>query len=95
MARTQTAVSLDLWQALVESYAVSGRMNQVVLEHLDPGAWRAKLPGSAGRTIAAIFSHVHNIRLKWLRLSAPCGPKRTHTFAVGGPIEAYPRKTGW
>ena len=71
MARTQTAVSLDLCQALVESYAVNDRMNQVVLEHLDPGAWHAKLPGSGGRTIAAIFSHVHNIRRKWLRLSAP------------------------
>lgn len=71
MTRTQAAVALDLCQALVESYAVNDRMNQVVLEHLDPGVWRAKLPGSRGRTIAAIFSHVHNIRRKWLRLSAP------------------------
>jgi uncharacterized damage-inducible protein DinB len=61
----------DLCQVLVESYAVSERMNQIVLEHLDPRAWRAKPPGSKGRTIAAIFSHVHNIRRKWLRLSAP------------------------
>jgi uncharacterized damage-inducible protein DinB len=71
MARIQAAAVPDLGQALVESYAVNDRMNQVVLEHLDPGAWRAKLPGSRGRTIAAIFSHVHNIRRKWLRLSAP------------------------
>jgi uncharacterized damage-inducible protein DinB len=71
MARGKTAVSLDLHQALVEGYAVNDQMNQVVLEHLDPGAWRAKLPGSSGRTIAAIFSHVHNVRRKWLRLSAP------------------------
>ena len=56
---------------MVESYAVNERMNQIVLEHLDSRAWRAKLPGSKGRTIAAIFSHVHNIRRKWLRLSAP------------------------
>ena len=61
----------DIGQVLVESYAVNERMNQIVLEHLDPAAWRAKLPGSKGRTIAAIFSHVHNIRRKWLRLSAP------------------------
>ena len=61
----------DPGQALVESYAVNDRMNQVVLEHLDPRAWRARLPGSRGRTIAAIFSHVHNVRRKWLRLSAP------------------------
>jgi uncharacterized damage-inducible protein DinB len=71
MARTQAAAVADLGQALVESYAVNDRMNQVVLEHLDPAAWRAKLPGSRGRTIAAIFSHVHNVRRKWLRLSAP------------------------
>ncbi|MFL6426843.1 MAG: DinB family protein [Acidobacteriaceae bacterium] len=58
-------------QVLVESYAVNERMNQIVLEHLDPAVWRAQLPGSRGRTIAAIFSHVHNIRRKWLRLSAP------------------------
>jgi uncharacterized damage-inducible protein DinB len=58
-------------QALVESYAVNDRMNQLVLQHLDPDAWRAKPPGGRGRTIAAIFSHVHNVRRKWLRLSAP------------------------
>jgi uncharacterized damage-inducible protein DinB len=46
-------------------------MNQIVLEHLDPAAWQAKLTGRKGRTIAAIFAHVHNVRRKWLRLSAP------------------------
>jgi uncharacterized damage-inducible protein DinB len=61
----------DLRQVLVETYAVSERMNQIVLELLDPTAWRAKPPNSRGRTIAAVFSHVHNIRRKWLRLSAP------------------------
>jgi uncharacterized damage-inducible protein DinB len=67
----QTAVAPDLGQALAESYVVNDRMNQVVLEHLDPRAWRAKPPGNGGRTIAAIFSHVHSVRRKWLRLSAP------------------------
>jgi uncharacterized damage-inducible protein DinB len=71
MTRTQTDVCADLCQVLVESYAVNERMNQIVLEHLDPAAWRARLPGSKGRTIAAIMTHVHNIRRKWLRLSAP------------------------
>jgi uncharacterized damage-inducible protein DinB len=70
MAGTQTAAGVDLREALVESYAVNERMNQLLLEHLDPAAWRAQLPGK-GRTIAAIFSHVHNMRRKWLRLSAP------------------------
>ncbi|HTQ60529.1 MAG TPA: DinB family protein [Candidatus Solibacter sp.] len=61
----------ELRDVLVESYAVNEAMNQLILEHLDARAWRAKPPGGKGRTIAAIFSHVHNIRRKWLRLSAP------------------------
>jgi len=64
-------ISADLCQVLVESYSVNEQMNQIVLEHLAPAAWRARPPGVRPRTIAAIFSHVHNIRRKWLRLSAP------------------------
>jgi uncharacterized damage-inducible protein DinB len=71
MIHLRADVGVDLGHVLVESYAVNERMNQLVLEHLDPAAWRAKLPGSKGRTIAAIVAHVHNIRRKWLRLSAP------------------------
>ena len=44
--------------------------NQVLIEHLDPAAWNAKLPGNT-RTIAAIFTHMHNVRTKWIRLTAP------------------------
>src|SRR5277367_4285904 len=71
MPQPKAAPNTDLGKVLVESYAVNERMNQLILEHLDPAAWRAKLPGSKGRTIAAIFTHVHNIRRKWIRLSAP------------------------
>ncbi len=66
-----TEIGNELRQVLVESYAVNERMNQIILDHLDPAAWRAKAPGSKARTIAAIVAHVHNIRRKWLRLSAP------------------------
>jgi uncharacterized damage-inducible protein DinB len=68
---SQTEGGDDLCHVLVESYAVNERMNQIILEQLDPAAWRAKIPGTNGRTIAAIFAHVHNIRRKWIRLSAP------------------------
>lgn len=48
-------------------------MNQLLLAHLDRRAWRAQLPGTNrnGRTIAAIFTHLHNSRLVWLKNSAP------------------------
>jgi uncharacterized damage-inducible protein DinB len=70
MAHLQADVG-DFCQVLVESYAVNERMNQIILDNLDPGAWRGKLPRIKGRTIADIFTHVHNVRRKWLRLSAP------------------------
>lgn len=71
MSRPKTAVAPDLGEALAESYLVNEEMNQIVIEHLDARAWRAKPPGPRAQTIAAIFSHVHNVRRKWLRLSVP------------------------
>ncbi len=53
-------------------FRASDRMNQMLIEHLDPAAWRAKPPGkNKVRTIAAIFTHMHNMRCKWVRLTAP------------------------
>jgi len=60
----------QLGQSAVQMFAVNDRMNQLLIEHLDPAAWRAKPPGKL-RPIAAIFTHMHNVRTKWVRLSAP------------------------
>ena len=57
-------------QSAVRIFAVNDRMNQLLIEHLDPAAWRAKPPGNV-RTIAAIFTHMQNVRTKWIRLTAP------------------------
>ncbi len=51
-------------------FAANDRMNQILIEHVDPAAWTAKPPGNV-RTIAGIFTHVHNVRTKWVRLSTP------------------------
>src|SRR5215475_9089765 len=64
----------DTRQVLLEMYAANEPFNQIILEQLDPRAWRAKAPGVSsrnGRTIAAIFAHLHNCRLVWIRRSAP------------------------
>jgi len=63
----------EIRDVLLELYAVNDAMNQLLLAHLDPRAWRAELlaPKRGGRTIAAIFAHIHNIRLVWLKHSAP------------------------
>lgn len=64
---------VELAQVLVETYSVNDAMNQILLKHLDARAWRAEPPGPRGhgRTIAAIFAHLHNCRLVWIRNSAP------------------------
>ena len=57
-------------QAAVRIFAANERINQILIEHLDPAAWRAPPPGKV-RPIAAIFTHMHNVRTKWVRLTAP------------------------
>jgi uncharacterized damage-inducible protein DinB len=61
-------------EGLLATYAINDAMNQLILSRLDPRAWRAKEPGHGGRgvrTIAAIYAHLHNCRLRWLRYNAP------------------------
>ena len=71
MARVLSLSTPDFRQGLLETFAVNERINQLILDHLDPRAWRAKPPGRNARAIAAIFTHMHNMRRKWVRLSAP------------------------
>jgi uncharacterized damage-inducible protein DinB len=54
----------------VRIFAANDRLNQMLIQHLDPATWKAKPPGKV-RTIAAIFTHMHNVRTKWIRLTAP------------------------
>ena len=70
MASPRRANPFELAHALLEAYAVNERMNQHLLAHLDERAWRAQPPGGKGRTIAAIFAHIHNVRHMWLEVSA-------------------------
>src|SRR5256886_8742918 len=82
----QPKVHTQLGRAAVQNFAAriflaDDRINQILIEHLDPAAWStrpptAKPPGknpgkNNARTIAAIFTHMHNVRCKWIRLTAP------------------------
>jgi len=76
----QPKVHTQLGRTAVQIFAANERMNQMLIEHLDPAAWIAKPPtakppgatrNTTPRTIAAIFTHMHNVRCKWVRLSAP------------------------
>ena len=75
MTTGQHKLHTQLGRAAVQIFAANDRMNQVLIEHLDPTAWKAKPPTAKppgkARSIAAIFTHMHNVRCKWVRLTAP------------------------
>jgi len=80
MGRRKVLAKTDFVGEVVRSFAINEQINQLLIERLDPGAWQAKVPlrlrsgqarGSRTRTIAAIFVHMHHVRRKWIRLSAP------------------------
>jgi uncharacterized damage-inducible protein DinB len=74
MPQRSNEVLAQIRDVLLETYAVNDAMNQFLLAHLDPRAWRAQplqATGRGGRTIAAIFAHLHNTRVTWLRNAAP------------------------
>jgi uncharacterized damage-inducible protein DinB len=68
--RPSQNVHIQLGRSAVQIFAANERMNQMLIEHLDPHAWSAK-PHGKTRPIVAIFTHMHNVRTKWVRLSAP------------------------
>jgi uncharacterized damage-inducible protein DinB len=70
VTKRQPKTQTELGSAAAHIFAANDRMNQHLIEHLDPAAWKAKPPGTT-RTIAAIFTHTHNVRCKWIRLTAP------------------------
>lgn len=66
----QDKVHVEPGRTAAKIFAANDRMNQLLIEHLDPAVWKATPPGNV-RTIAAIFTHMHNVRTKWIRLTAP------------------------
>ena len=70
MTTPQRKAHTQLSRTAVRTFAANDRLNQILIEHLNPAAWNAKPPGKV-RSIAAIFTHMHNVRTKWVRLTAP------------------------
>ena len=70
MTTRQDKVDGQLGRTAARIFSANDRINQILIERLDPAAWTAKPPGKT-RTIAAIFTHIHNVRTKWVRLTAP------------------------
>ncbi len=57
--------------ALLRAYSANARVNQYLVEHLDPAVSRAR-PRRGGRTVAALVAHLYNSGLRYVR-RAPGG----------------------
>ena len=74
MATQRDNVDTEPGQAAAKIFIANDRINQLLIQNLNPEVWTVKLPAKTGsevRTIAAIFTHMHNVRTKWIRLTAP------------------------
>lgn len=61
---------VDLGIALCDAFLTNERVNQVLLDMINPRIWRVHPPSSRGRNIATSFAHIHNVRCMRLRMSA-------------------------
>ena len=63
-------MSLDLANQIVDTWNINNRINLYLLEAIAPLALN-DLSTSKGRTVAQQIAHLHNVRLMWLKVSAP------------------------
>ncbi|MEJ7810568.1 MAG: DinB family protein [Gemmatimonadaceae bacterium] len=82
-----------LADALLRAFRTNERVNQYLLEHLAPVVWNADPPGGKGRTAGAIVSHMHNVRVMWLKAAAKGSmiPEQLdrHTVTPAGAVAAF------
>lgn len=55
---------------LIETFEINSRINIYLLDKIDE-AWLKSQVGGKGRNIGEQFAHIHNVRLMWLKASAP------------------------
>ena len=73
MARKSAPAAPNHYGALIQTYAINDAINQLFSRASIRTRGGRSRPGEKGngRTIAAMFAHLHNCRLTWLKNSAP------------------------
>lgn len=55
---------------LIETWKINGRIVLYLLESIE-NEWLNDISASKGRTVAEQFTHLHNVRLMWLKSASP------------------------
>lgn len=63
-------MSLELEKQIVDTWNINNRINLYMLDAIPPDALN-DISASKGRTVAQQLAHLHNVRLMWLKASAP------------------------
>jgi uncharacterized damage-inducible protein DinB len=53
--------------AVLRSFAIHNRIHLYLLDAIAPEVWSMGPPGGKGRTVAALASHIHSVRLMWMK----------------------------
>jgi uncharacterized damage-inducible protein DinB len=56
---------------LIQSWQTANHVNLILIDHIDDEAMQKTLSVRGGRTVYQQLVHVHNVRLKWLEVTAP------------------------
>ena len=73
---------LDYGRATVEAWLTNERVNQTLLDLLDPRIWDKFPPSSKRRNLATTFAHLHNVRCMRLKMSKAKVPARLDRATV-------------
>jgi uncharacterized damage-inducible protein DinB len=60
---------MDIAEQLVDTWQIHNRIHLYLLESLTPEG--LAVPLAKGKAVGAQFAHIHNVRLMWLKASAP------------------------
>ena len=55
---------------ILETWLIHDRINQYLIASIDD-SFLTDIPASKGRTVGEQLAHMHNVRLMWLKASAP------------------------
>ena len=79
-------LALSPADAVLRSFTIHNRIHLYLLDALASEVWLATPPGGKGRTVAALVSHIHSVRLMWLKAAGvkalPMALEKTATVAA-------------
>src|SRR5271157_1036151 len=64
---TEKEAALSPADSVLRSFAIHNRIHLYLLDAVAPEVWDAPPPGGKGRTLAGLVSHIHGVRLMWLK----------------------------